>query len=737
MPSRPSDATLRLLLLLLVGLAGVVLLVSSFVSIAGRADHQALARQEQLVSHGIEGWIRDQETRIEGQVNWDDALQNLGVQYDPSWASANVGQFFYNSLKLERAVILDGQDRPIYAMVRGHDVSTRIYHRFAGDIRPLIDHIRAEEAARQLPRAQKPYERIISHPIQQSAIALLDSKPILVTVSLVQPDFGRTTLKGPAPIIVAAEDLNENFIKAFSDRFLLTGLHIPIINLHMDEPKEGHFLLKDGHARDVARLDWTPLTPGRQMLANTVPPVLAALALLALCAIQLLLKTHRASQALVASESRALHMAFHDALTGLPNRTMFNDRVAQALAHQRRDGPIVGVLSLDLDRFKDVNDTFGHQAGDDLIAAVASRIGPLCRVTDTVIRLGGDEFAILQVGASANSLAILADRVIDAVSQPFDLDAGRVFVGASVGATLISDPTCEVGEILRQADLAMYRAKANGRGRYAFYEPEMDQALKQRRALEADLRAALASESLTMVYQPQADGAGRVVGVEALVRWTHPERGPISPGLFVPIAEECGLIERLGDFTMRQAFQDSRRWPGLSVAVNVSAVQLRDQAFLGKITQMVKDAGANPNQIELEITEGVLLVDDEIVHRTLAGLRGMGFSLALDDFGTGYSSLAYLRRYPIDKIKIDRSFVINLGIEKDAEALVGAIVKMARALDLDVIAEGVETDTQRDGLRRAGCGNIQGFLFSRPIHSDDVAALLADRAPTGGWRRAG
>jgi len=199
MPSRPSDATLRFLLLLLVGLAGAVLLVSSFVSIAGRADHQAVAREEQLVAHGIEGWIRDQENRIEGQVNWDDALQNLGVQYDPSWASANVGQFFYNSLKLERAVILDGQDRPLYAMVRGQDVSTRIYNRFAGDIRPLIDYVRAEEAARQLPRAQKPYGRIISQPIQQSAIALLDGKPILVTVSLVQPDFGRVTLKGPRP----------------------------------------------------------------------------------------------------------------------------------------------------------------------------------------------------------------------------------------------------------------------------------------------------------------------------------------------------------------------------------------------------------------------------------------------------------------------------------------------------------------------------------------------------------
>ena len=721
----------------MLGMACVVLLVSSFISIAARADVQAAAREEQLVSHGVKGWVRDQENRIEGQVDWDDAVRNLAVRYDPSWASANIGQFFYNALKLEQAIVLDGSDHPIYAMVNGKDTTTKTFNRFAGDIRPLIDQVRAREAQRQLPKAQAPYGRIISQPIQETAIALLDGKPIMVTVSLVQPDFGRVKFKGRAPIVIAAEALDDSFIKAFSDRFQLQGLHIPITEIHGVQAKEGHYLLKDGHNRDVARIDWTPPTPGHQMLANTVPPVLACLVLLALFAVRLLLKTQRASEALIASESRALHMAFHDSLTGLPNRAMFNDRVAQALAHQRRDGPVIGVLSLDLDRFKDVNDTFGHQAGDELIAAVAARIAPLCRMTDTVIRLGGDEFAILQIGASANSLAILADRTINAISQPFDLLAGRAFVGASVGATLISDPTCDVGEILRQADLAMYRAKANGRGRYAFYEPEMDHALKQRRALEGELRAALASESLTMVYQPQADGAGKVVGVEALVRWTHPERGPISPGVFVPIAEECGLIETLGDFTMRKAFLDSRRWPGLSVAVNVSAVQLRDQAFLTKITEMVKETKANPNQIELEITEGVLLVDDEIVHRTLAGLRAMGFSLALDDFGTGYSSLAYLRRYPIDKIKIDRSFVINLGVEKDAEALVGAIVKMARALDLDVIAEGVETDSQREGLRRAGCGNIQGFLFSRPVHSDDVEGLLAGRDTVVDLRRAG
>ncbi|OXE36886.1 MAG: bifunctional diguanylate cyclase/phosphodiesterase [Phenylobacterium zucineum] len=731
-----SEAMLRNVLLLLVGIAGIVLLVCSFLNITARADLHAATRDRQLVAHGVEGWIRDQEIQVKEQVDWDKARQNLVARQDARWVSANIGQLFFKSLKMDHAFVLNGADQPIYAMVKGADMPAKAYFRLAGDSRPLVRRLRALETGRLQPEAPASDGQVTSGPIQVSEIVMSAGKPTLVTASLVRPDSRRAYWVGPAPIIIAKRDLDDSFVKALADRFQVRNLHIQTDNLNRTPAHGGYYILKDGRGHDVGRLDWTPEGPGHQMLANTIPPVVACLVILSLFAGRLLIRTYRASQALLASESRARHMAFHDSLTGLPNRVMFNDRVAQALAHQRRDGPIIGVLSLDLDRFKDVNDSYGHQAGDELITAVAARISPLCRMTDTVIRLGGDEFAILQVGASANSLAILADRVINSISQPFDLQAGRVFVGASIGATLISDPNCDVGEILRQSDLAMYRAKANGRGRYAFYEPEMDQALKQRRALESDLRAALATESLTMVYQPQADAAGNVAGVEALVRWVHQERGPISPGHFVPIAEECGLIEVLGEFTMRQAFKDSLRWPGLSVAVNVSAVQLRDQAFLQKITAMVKDTGANPNQIELEITEGVLLADDEAVHRTLASLRTMGFSLALDDFGTGYSSLAYLRRYPIDKIKIDRSFVVNLGVEKDAEALVGAIVKMARALDLDVIAEGVETDSQRAGLRRAGCGNIQGYLFSRPIHSDDVEALLGDRKSVTDWRRA-
>ena len=259
----------------------------------------------------------------------------------------------------------------------------------------------------------------------------------------------------------------------------------------------------------------------------------------------------------------------------------------------------------------------------------------------------------------------------------------------------------------------------------------MDQTLRSRRALENDLREALRAGSLTMAYQPQIDGRGVTVGVEALVRWTHPTRGPVSPAFFVPIAEECGLINALGEFTLRQAFMDSLRWPSLKVAVNISARQLRVQAFPDLVKKIVTETGANPARLELEITEGVLLEDDELTHRTLGALRQMGFSLALDDFGTGYSSLAYLRRYPVDKIKIDRSFITSLGAEKESEAVVSAIVKLAKALNLSVIAEGVETETQRLSLRKAGCSDIQGFLYSKPLPAEDVGAFMraADRNP--------
>jgi diguanylate cyclase (GGDEF)-like protein len=394
----------------------------------------------------------------------------------------------------------------------------------------------------------------------------------------------------------------------------------------------------------------------------------------------------------------------------------------------RRSSETLGVVTIDLDRFKQVNDTHGHAAGDELVVAVTDRLLAGSREGDLVARLGGDEFAILCAQATMAGMSDFCSRTTRALAEPFDLTYGQVFVGASAGVSLVVGGEYEPIEVMRQADLAMYRAKDEGRGRHAFFELEMDQAFRSRQALEADLRKALADGDLTVLYQPQIDQRGRMFGVEALARWNHPVHGPISPSKFVPLAEECGLIEALGRFTLHRAFMDSLAWPRLTVAVNVSAVQLRGSGLPNLLTELLAETGADPRRIELEITEGILMTDDVQTHQLLARIRAMGFSLALDDFGTGYSSLSYLRRYPVDKIKIDRSFISNLGVDDDAEAVVEAIVRLAKALQLKVMGEGVETAAQRTSLLKAGCGSFQGFLYSRPIEFDMVEPLLAGRA---------
>jgi diguanylate cyclase (GGDEF)-like protein len=432
----------------------------------------------------------------------------------------------------------------------------------------------------------------------------------------------------------------------------------------------------------------------------------------------------RAQTAIAASEARVRHLAYHDTLTGLANRALLGERLAHALEVARRNGGMFAVHCIDLDQFKAVNDTFGHQAGDELIRVAADKLSTLCRKADTISRLGGDEFAIVQLNATPASASALADRLVKAMAEPIDLAIGQVHVGCSVGVTMIEDPSIDPLEALRQADLALYRAKGNGRGQYAFFEQEMDAAVRTRRALQADLRAALASGGIELAYQPQVNGEGAIVAVEALARWRHPELGMVAPSLFVPIAEECGLIVDFGFYTLKRAFEDSARWPQIKIAVNVSAHQLRMKDFVSRVVLLLQETGVDARRFELEITEGVLLGDDPTTHDTLKRLRELGFSMALDDFGTGYSSLSYLRRYPIDKIKIDRSFITNLGVDAEAEAVIFAIVNLAHSLNLNVVAEGVENQDQCTALRSAGCKSVQGYLFGKPMPATKIDQLL-------------
>jgi len=422
------------------------------------------------------------------------------------------------------------------------------------------------------------------------------------------------------------------------------------------------------------------------------------------------------------AEAKIIHMARHDALTNLPNRVLFQDKMEQAL--QRGDE--LAVMFLDLDRFKSVNDSLGHSVGDALLCAVTERLQRVVRGVDTVARLGGDEFAIVQSDARPTDASELAARIIDTLVEPFDVLGHQVIISTSIGIAMAPADGNEPDQLLRNADMALYRAKAEGRGAYHFFQADMDAQMQDRRRLELDLRKALLANQFELYYQPLVEVAsGEVSGFEALLRWNHPERGVVSPDAFIPVAEEIGLIVPLGDWVLKQACRDAMTWPArLSVAINLSAVQFRNSTLALSVVTALGQSGLAPSRLELEITETVLLQDDQAVLDTLHQFRDLGVRICMDDFGTGYSSLSYLRSFPFDKIKIDRSFIQELGKKDDCVVIIRAVMRLGSSLGMTTTAEGVETEEQLEILRAEGCMQVQGYLFSRPKPAAEIPAIL-------------
>ncbi len=434
------------------------------------------------------------------------------------------------------------------------------------------------------------------------------------------------------------------------------------------------------------------------------------------------------------AEAHVRHMAHHDALTGLPNRVRFTEHLIDVLARLRgnnrledhrpastAEGRSIGVLFLDLDHFKDVNDTLGHAAGDMLLRLVAERISRCLRSDDTLARLGGDEFAVLLDGgiADGEQAAVVAQRVIETVSQPYALDGHEARIGVSVGITLCTrddNVDTDPALLLRRADMALYQAKALGRGTYCFFEIGMHAALHRRKAMERDLRRALAEGQLEVHFQPMvALSSRRIVGAEALARWRHPEHGLVPPGEFIPLAESAGLIDELGAWVLWAACACAAPWNGLRLAVNLSPEQVRQPGLVKLVATVLAETGFAPSRLELEITEGVLLHETATALATLADLRALGIGIALDDFGTGYSSLSYLRRFPFSKLKVDRSFIKDMTIDAGTAAIVQAIATLGRSLAMRITAEGIENEQQFELLHAMGCDEGQGYLLGHPV----------------------
>lgn len=425
-------------------------------------------------------------------------------------------------------------------------------------------------------------------------------------------------------------------------------------------------------------------------------------------------------------ENRIAHMAGHDALTDLPNRSLFREQMEKALVETRR-GEGLAVLYVDLDHFKEVNDTLGHPAGDELLRVVAARLKNCVRPIDTIARLGGDEFAVIRPGvARPDEVIAVAERIVNRLSEPYNVDGHEVLVGASVGIARAPGDGTSADHLLKNADMALYRAKADGRRTFRFFEPEMDARLQARRRLEIDLRAALIEGQFELYYQPVVNvGKRQVSGFEALIRWNHPQRGVVLPMEFIPLAEEIGLIHAIGEWVLRQACAEAASWPDdIRIAVNLSAAQFKTRTLVQSVVHALAASGLPARRLELEVTETMLLHDSETILTTLHQLHDLGIRISMDDFGTGYSSLSYLRSFPFDTIKIDRSFVQEMPNRSDCAAIVRAVAGLGDSLGMLTTAEGVETEDQLARLQAEGCEEVQGFLFSRPVPARDLPALI-------------
>lgn len=752
-PRRRFVAFVALPAVLLAG--GLVLFgLWSLWATAARSDVATRDRQVREVRLAIGATLDELAQSQAGVAIWDPALvETRKAKPNLPWLDENVGTWLNYVFDHELDIFVNGQGRPIYAMQNGVRVTPDVFFRIQQGVAPLVRRVRGQDGGPANPHERLPGRKL--HPqstVRTSAAAVhatdlvsIGGKAAAASVMLVVPSaWERESPPGSEALLISVRYLNSGLMHALQQERGIVGARV---TAHAADPGSGEYsiALTASGGRHIGYFTWEPETVGKRILnsvlwqgGSAVAALLALFAVLIAGVGRLMFRDAKSIRRLEetrlelqAKEAQALYLANHDTLTALPNRASFSKFVDEAIAEARTDKP-VGILLIDLDRFKQVNDTLGHQAGDQLIQAVAVRLVERIGERNMVARLGGDEFAICLVGCGDDGdLSNVAHTVLADLRKPFEIMGSSVHVGGSIGIAVCPSQACDRTELLRKADIAMYRAKEAGRDEYRFFTPEMDESITSRRVIERDLRAALLSgDQLFVAYQPKLNAAGRkIIGLEALVRWQHPTRGQLFPDAFISVAEECGLIQPLGSWVLGEACRVARQWPNLSMAVNLSPVQFRAPNLTQSLQSIVVAAGIKPEQIELEVTESILVEDDEIVETVLQDLRASGFRIALDDFGTGYSSLSYLKKFKVDRIKIDKSFVKRLGHDPEAIAIVQAVIALGHAMALSVTAEGVETGEQERLLQDAGCNELQGFRFSKAIKEKDLAGFFAAGLP--------
>lgn len=714
------------------------------------ADEVTSARERNLLNNHLGVAIHSLLYAESVELTWDDAVRHAGGQGgapDVKWIDTNFGQFLTSTVRADDLFLITPEAQTIRSWHSGKLTDGSNFAPIAPAVRRALAMLATNRslngtAARFVPLADTLWPVDAKNQLLTRWTGDLVSYkgvPAVMTVIAITPDVDYSLLRRNPNYMVTLRYVDARMLKEIGDAVLLNDVRYERDRPH--DSSRNSLLLKGRDGHFLGWLTWRPTPVGPIVLARTVPLLAVYLAFYIVVLVSgVLIIRHalRVARELSASEAQAQHHALHDPMLGLPNRTNLMQRLGamlDTLGNRDPDGVPTDEVFLayfDLDHFKSINETVGHHVGDDLLVQVVARLRERMNHGDVLARLASDEFVLVhqRPAGSAMSGRDAADelgmRIMAVFAEPFVVFGHSLTVTASCGISWAPEQCSEPMGLLRNADIALFRAKQRGRARYRRFTRDMDATIRWRRDMEIELRRAIALDGLTMVYQPIVNVAdGSIASFEALLRWHHRDRGEISPGIFVPAAEQCGLMPQLGEWVLRRVFADSHDFGAAEISVNLSPVQLVAKDFLPNLRALVHEERIDPTRFMFEITEGVLLDKSDRVMALLDELHDMGFRIALDDFGTGYSSLAYLRAFQFDRIKIDRSFVHGIETDIDAQSILRAIVSLGRTLRMKVVAEGVESLVQQQLVQAAGCQLIQGHLYWRALTPEQVVALLA------------
>lgn len=678
---------------------------------AARQNEQAATSIETMVVGSVKATARRLGALASDYAWWDDA-HTAYMDGDVEWLETNFGE------SVEETEVAD-----LFAIV---STSGEVEYSWTIGDEPSVDEALTPAVIAEIQKLAQdlPADNLSS---RVSFIKVAD-RPVVIAVSRITPFLSNPEIDPTVlPLLVVGLTLTDQRLGELGKSFLIDDLHFEAEG-SFNRDHESFPAASDVFDETIGHYVWTQPTPGYAVLRNVLLPITIALALFCVVALATAFRARRIAIALTESEKEAVIAARTDGMTNLVNRTGFTELLDSSACREACAAGRLAIIYLDINGFKAVNDSIGHQGGDELVKALAQRVTAVLPPEAKFARIGGDEFAVVVVDDAIREVADrTANEVVTCLDQPFTIHGFEFHVTVAVGYAIAAGAGLTPSEVVRRADIAMYQAKNSAEREALLYNSTMETGALEKKQIETSLRRALEVGELDVFYQPVVRSSDlSIVGVESLVRWTSADLGAVSPAVFVPVAEETGLIHDLGRFVMGRVCEDALKWPQLRMAVNLSPVQLRDPEFADELLKTVKQHGLEPGQVELELTEGILVNNPTIARRKLDKLKEMGFTLSLDDFGTGFSSIGYLRQFPFDILKVDRSFVRDIGLNATANALIQSLVSLGDAMDLSVIAEGIENEDQLKLLRLVQCEYLQGFLISRPLPADGITALLEE-----------